>query len=70
MCAGILIVIVVFRKYYGLGYVIMSGAHGGCGVGMRSGRLGVCGSTDVSPLRRQSIFGIVMFGNTALHYDD
>ena len=43
----------------------MYGAHGGCGVCVGSGLLGVCGSAVVPPLWRLGGFGAVMFGNTA-----
>ena len=41
------------------------GAHGGCGVCVGRGRLGVCGSAVVPPLWRLGGFGAVMFGKTA-----
>ena len=43
----------------------MSGAHGGCGVCVRRGRLGGCGSAVVPPLWRLGGCGAVIFGNTA-----
>ena len=43
----------------------ISGAHGGCGVCVGRGWLGVCGSAVVPPLWRLGGFGAVMFGNTA-----
>ena len=43
----------------------MSGAHGGCGVCVGRGRLGVCGSAVVLPLWRLGEFGDVVFENTA-----
>ena len=39
----------------------MSGDHGGCGVCVGRGRLGVCGSAVVPPLWRLRRFGAVMF---------
>ena len=44
---------------------VMSGAHGGCGVCVGRGRLGVFGSAVVPPLWRLGGFGAVIFGNTA-----